>query len=147
MKKNIGEKVAEALFNILPIVHKKLVGSLSSGLETNLSHYHLSILGILNRTESLSISEIGKRLLISKPQMTAILDRLISLGLIERIPGLVDRRIINISITKKGTQELLKAETQIKANFKMKLAGLDQTDLELLSKSIENLNIVAAKIK
>jgi DNA-binding MarR family transcriptional regulator len=143
---DLSEKVADELYNVLPIVHKKLVGSMSRGLEIELTHYHLSILGMLRKNEPISISEIGNRLLISKPQMSAIIDKLITQELVSRKTDTLDRRIIHIYITEKGRTELIKAEIRIKKNIKMKLAGLEEKDLEILSKSIENLSIIASKI-
>jgi DNA-binding MarR family transcriptional regulator len=147
MDRQMIDRISEDLYSILPIIHKKLVGILSKGTNIDLSHYHLAILGMLSKSESLAISEIGRRLSVSKPQMTIIIDKLIDLQLIYRSASLVDRRIINISITDKGRDAMKQSQEKLKSNIKIKLASLNDQDLELLSKSIDGLRSVVLKIE
>jgi DNA-binding MarR family transcriptional regulator len=147
MDRQMIDRISEDLYSILPIIHKKLVGILSKGTNIELSHYHLAILGMLSKSESLAISEIGRRLSVSKPQMTIIIDKLIDLQLIYRSASLVDRRIINISITDKGRDAMKQSQEKLKSNIKIKLASLNDQDLELLSKSIDGLRSVVLKIE
>jgi DNA-binding MarR family transcriptional regulator len=147
MDRQMIDRISEDLYSILPIIHKKLVGILSKGTNIELSHYHLAILGMLSKSESLAISEIGRRLSVSKPQMTIIIDKLIDLQLIYRSASLVDRRIINITITDKGRDAMKQSQEKLKSNIKIKLASLNDQDLELLSKSIDGLRSVVLKIE
>ncbi len=43
------------------------------------------------------MSEIGRRVYISKSNMTSLIDKLVENGLAERIPDTNDRRVINIT--------------------------------------------------
>lgn len=45
------------------------------------------------------MSEIGRKVCISKSNMTSLIDKLVEEGLVERSPYKNDRRVINISIT------------------------------------------------
>jgi DNA-binding MarR family transcriptional regulator len=147
MENLIIDRVVEDLYSFLPVIHRKLKGSINKGLDLELTHYHLAILGMLSKSKVLSISEIGKRLIVSKPQMTAIIDRLINMRLVLRNSDIADRRIINISITKAGEKALVKTQVQIKKNIKKKMANLNEQDLELLAKSIDNLKMVTSKME
>jgi len=74
--------IVENLFHILPIIHKKLLRMDLGGVTGSLSRLHLAIMGMLVE-ESLLVSEIAKRLVIPKSQMTHLIDQLAGLGIIE----------------------------------------------------------------
>ena len=95
---------------------------------------------------TLPVSEIGRRLYISKPYMTALIDTLIEGGFVQRQPDLADRRVINITITEQGKKYLKQSVTLYKNELKILLAGLDDTDLEKLCTSLESLKAILAKI-
>jgi DNA-binding MarR family transcriptional regulator len=104
------------------------------------------VLGVLMKSGALPVSEIGRRLYISKPYMTALIDTLIEGGFVERQPDLADRRVINITITDLGKRQLKQYVTMYKNELKTLLAGLDTTDLEKLCSSLESLKSILSKI-
>jgi DNA-binding MarR family transcriptional regulator len=95
---------------------------------------------------TLPMSEIGQRLYISRPYMTALADSLIAGGLVERLPDPCDRRVINIAITEKGKKHLRHSVTLYKHDLKDRLALLDTQDLNILCTTAEELQRILAKI-
>jgi DNA-binding MarR family transcriptional regulator len=75
-------------------------------LADNISRPLFSIMMTLHDRGTMRVSEIGKRLLIPKPQMTHLVDKLTSLKLVERQPDNKDRRITNVSLTEEGKVKL-----------------------------------------
>jgi MarR family transcriptional regulator, organic hydroperoxide resistance regulator len=146
IKQKIIENISDDLIGILPIIHKKLMSFLNEGIEFDLSHYHFAILGILSKSDALPVSEIGRRLLISKPQMTAILDKLVDLKLVSRSQIPEDRRVIYISLTPQGKQVLAKALENIRHNLAVKLAGLNEVDLLAFAASLKTIKEVGSRI-
>jgi MarR family transcriptional regulator, multiple antibiotic resistance protein MarR len=69
---------------------------------SDFSVLHFHILGVLLHSGTLSVSEIGKRLHVSKPNMTPLIERLVQEGMVIRNPEPKDRRVIKIALTKKG---------------------------------------------
>ena len=63
---------------------------------------HTQVLLLLHENGTLAVSEIGKRLAISRPNMTPLLNKLIQEELIERHYSEKDRRVILISLTAEG---------------------------------------------
>jgi MarR family transcriptional regulator, organic hydroperoxide resistance regulator len=141
------ENICENLIGILPIIHRKLINILDEGIELELSHYHFAILGILSKFGELPVSKIGRRLLRSKPQMTAILDKLVDLGLVSRSQGSQDRRIVYISLTPQGGQILAKALATLNKNMAVKLANLSEADLFSFTAALKTVKEVGAKIE
>jgi DNA-binding MarR family transcriptional regulator len=106
---------------------------------------HYMILCILMH-ESLPISEIGKRLHRSRPNMTAIIDRLIGEGKVVREHDKNDRRVVNIVITHKGRQYLEERRKIIRDNIKRNISILSRRDQEILCDSLENVTSIAGKM-
>jgi DNA-binding MarR family transcriptional regulator len=141
---DIRDRAAKELLALMPFYHKHIMktGYGISGMQA--AQYR--VLGVLIKAGTLPMSEIGRRLYISKPYMTALIDILIEGGFVERRPGLTDRRVINIIITEQGKRHLKQSVTLYKNELKTLLAGLDDTDLEKLCTSLESLKAILAKI-
>jgi DNA-binding MarR family transcriptional regulator len=147
MEDEIIENIVDNLHGLLPIIHKKLIGVLDEGANRDLSHFHYAILGILSGSGPLPVSEIGRRMLISKPQMTAMLDKLAELGLISRTPDAEDRRVIHISLSAKGKKALDKASQRMRENIKKKLSGLSREDREELAAALSRIKTIGSRIE
>lgn len=70
----------------------------------NLTHAQLNVLYILieNDPEPVSASELKKRILVSNPDVTRLLDRLVNKGYVHRETCPENRRKIDISLTDSG---------------------------------------------
>jgi DNA-binding MarR family transcriptional regulator len=147
MEDEIIDNIVENLHGLLPIIHKKLIGVLDSGANRELSHLHYAILGILSNSGPLAVSEIGRRMIVSKPQMTAMLDKLAELGLISRMPDTEDRRVIHIALSAKGIKALNKASQSMRDNIKKKLSGLSPEDREALAAALSRIKTIGARIE
>ncbi len=141
------DSITENLLYILPLLHRKLLRVEFSGVAGNLSRLHFVILKILERRGPRPISEIGKRLFIPKPQMTALVDRLIEFDLVERIPDTEDRRVININLTSNGNRTLEECDKVIKESIRKKMATLTQEDLEEMVKCTASLRRIGSKLE
>jgi DNA-binding MarR family transcriptional regulator len=128
----------------MPFYHKHIVRT-GYGI-TGIQAAQYRVLGVLMKAGTLPMSEIGRRLYISKPYMTALIDTLIKDGLVERTPDLADRRVINISITEPGKKHLKQSITLYKNDLKDLLSTLDEHDLKELCSSLESLKAILGKI-
>jgi DNA-binding MarR family transcriptional regulator len=142
----IKEKVAENLIALLPFYHKKIFWPGGHGI-TGMQAAQYRTLGVLMQGGTpLSMSELGKRLYMSKPYMTVLIDQLIQDGHVQRIPDTMDRRVINIAITAEGKRHLRQMASRYKETVKNILSDLDSQDLEDLCQSLEKLRHIIAKI-
>ncbi len=104
------------------------------------------ILMVVMKHGSLPMSEIGRRMGISKPYMTVLVDKLIDEGLVKRVPGKGDRRIINITITKAGKDYQRRFKTIARQTIKKNLSSLSSEDIEELRESMERIRTVVSKL-
>jgi DNA-binding MarR family transcriptional regulator len=143
---HIKERIAESFIALLPFYHKKIFGPGGQG-KTGMQAAQYRTLGVLMRGGTpLSMSELGKRLYISKPYMTVLVDQLIQDRYVERIPDTSDRRVINIAITAEGRRHLKRAASRYKENVKNILSDLNRQDLEDLCQSLEKLRNILSRI-
>ena len=144
MTNDVRDRAAKELLALMPFYHKHIMktGYGISGMQA--AQYR--VLGVLMKAGSLPVSEIGRRLYISKPYMTALIDTLIEEGFVKRQPDLTDRRVINITITEQGKKYLKQSLTLFKNELKVLLSNLDDTDLTELCITLESLKAILAKI-
>jgi DNA-binding MarR family transcriptional regulator len=124
-------------------IFKKVLESLKEGI----SRHHLEILKLLYEEGTLHVAEIADLLLISKSQMTRLIDELIRLGMVERQPDTQDRRKSNILLTHKGTAIVKEVRVNIQANIKTWLSSLTDEELRELSTSFKKIQNIIMKLK
>jgi DNA-binding MarR family transcriptional regulator len=146
MADDILDKIADELVSLFPLFFKNLMKSSRGNKDLELSRVHMDIMFILNEFKQLTMSDIAKRLFISKPYNTLLVDRLIDLGMVGRFPDDEDRRIINIRLTEKGIRYLKEYKESNKKNIKTKLSILNADELEQLLSSLQNIKEIISKI-
>jgi len=140
------ENIAQNLMATFPLIFKKLLKKEESGICKNLTPSHTQIMCLLENFGSMPISEIGKKLCISPPNMTPLIDKLIEENLVERIPNSRDRRIVNINLTDKGKEFLKKYKESIVNNLKSKLSDLTEEEQAELNTILGRLKEIILKI-
>ena len=143
---NTIESILENLFHVLPMVHKKLLGMNLGGVTGELSRLHLAIMGML-REEEMAISEVARRLVIPKSQMTHLIDQLADLDIVVRHPDIKDRRVINISLTGHGKEVFEECKGMVKNTIRKKLSRLTPTELTEMATALEKLKNIGAKLE
>jgi DNA-binding MarR family transcriptional regulator len=145
MDEQIREKISDDLIALLPFYHKKIFRMQQGISGMQIAQYRT--LGVLMREKGpLSMSELGRRLYISKPYMTVLVDLLIQDGYVERQPDPRDRRIINIAITRMGMRHLKQAGSLYRGTIQELLHSLDHQDLENLSSSLSTIREILSRI-
>jgi DNA-binding MarR family transcriptional regulator len=94
-----------------------------------------------------SISNLGRKINVSKSQMTSRVDQLVSEGLIERVNDNQDRRIIRIQLTENGKEFLRNSQKHIEPNMSELIAQLSAEDLKDLKTSIQTIKKIVLKIQ
>ncbi len=125
------ENIAESLISIYPLLYKGISKPMRT--LTSITPAGMFVLGNLRREGGLSMSEIGKRLVMPRPHVTVIINRLIREGYVTRQTDLQDRRIIHILITEKGLSDFAAIKFAVGETLKDKLLLLSTEELKILS--------------
>ena len=141
------DNIIDNLFYVLPLIRSKLLKIDLSGIKKDITRFHYVIMRILHEEGALPISAIGKRILVPKAQMTSLVDRLIKLGLAERVPDSTDRRVINIVLTDQGNNTFEECRNAIKKSMRDMLARLSNEDLQNMSLALGALKDIGVKLE
>ncbi|MCE7698793.1 MAG: MarR family transcriptional regulator [Methanobacterium paludis] len=139
------EKLVDNLLKYLPLFYQKVTTPEEATSKQRLN-IHYQILGVLEHYDDLPISHIGKKLHISKPNMTVQIDKLAEEGMVKRLPDKKDRRIIRIEITPKGKGFIETSQKEVEVIIKKNLSTLSKEELESLYQSTENIKKILLKI-
>ncbi len=110
--KEINSIYALAYFNLLKTgswIDEKMKEALKP---LNLTHAQLNALHILKKNDPkpVSASELKQKILVSNPDVTRLLDRLVKKGYVLRETCPVNRRMIDISLTDSGRELFQRAQ-------------------------------------
>ena len=141
-----AELIGDKIISLFPLVRRRLLPSRDEHAHSHASHLWIRVLGMLQHLGILPVSEIGRRLCISKPHMTSLINMMAEQGLVKRQPDKIDRRIINIMITSKGCSFMDESRKMLKENIKKNLSSLSNSDVQLLASSLENIRKVLLKL-
>ena len=144
MKTTTLDQIVDTIIEINPILFKNLAKP--KHLTSTITFGAHIVIMTLQRCGTLSMSEIGKKLSIPKPNVTAMIDKLIIHGLVERKPDLKDRRIIHIGLTKRGMKSTIEIDKTVRDHIKNKLSVLSNEDIGILSHALSDVRNVLAKI-
>ncbi len=111
----------------------------------NISLQQFNILNILNNQypESSTVKPLAEQMLDETSNVSRLIDKLYTKGLVERISALKDRRKVEISITKKGLAVFQEAALALEDITEFQLGNLSQSEVVLLN---QLLNKTRAKV-
>jgi MarR family transcriptional regulator, 2-MHQ and catechol-resistance regulon repressor len=139
-------QITEEMYLLFPLFKNKLFKHRKRLKHKTLPHSYFHVLKVLKNRGPLPMSEIGRRVCISKSNMTSLIDKLVENGLAERMPDKNDRRVINIAITKKGNDLINEWHVHSSQDIKNKLSSIPDEDLETFYESIKNIRTILNKM-
>jgi DNA-binding MarR family transcriptional regulator len=151
MDKKILDSVAEDLFSTLPLIgrsiSKKLIKTVITNFKGDIAPPHFEIMKLLEEAGTLHVAEIGEKLMIARPQMTHLIERLVELGIVERETNTDDRRMYNIRLKDKGRAIIKERDGRVIDATRETLAGLTDEELQNLSVSLRTLREIFSKLE
>jgi DNA-binding MarR family transcriptional regulator len=108
--------------------------------------YHLLVLQVLVDEGDQAVNDVGKKLAISKSQMTFATNRLIDLGLITRQLDDEDRRKIRINLTLRGRWVIEELTKTIQRELTRLLTNLSDDDIIQLESGLQILDLISKRL-
>ena len=106
----------------------------------------LPVLGVLLHHGPMPMSEIGRKMGISKPYTTALVDRLIIKGLVERVLDADDRRLVSIEITAAGRDTFKEFRKYTREVVIKNLSSLTSDDISAFYASMKTIRSITSKL-
>jgi len=120
----------------------QLVAPMSEVLRAaNLSTSQYNVLRILRGSvdEPLPCGEISERMVRRDPDLTRLLDRLESRGLVTRSRGVDDRRVVRAAITEEGLALLASLDEPVQRSVKAAVAHVPEERLRMLVEILDEI--------
>lgn len=128
-------KAEETIKNHLEL--KKFFKNILKPDRTPVSKYE--ILMVLNNEEGIRIGDLSKKVDITRPNLTPLINALEKDGDVERIKDEKDNRASIVKITKKGKQTYQKSLELIEERLKEINNGFNDEELNLINKSFDSI--------
>jgi DNA-binding MarR family transcriptional regulator len=93
-----------------------------------------------------SMGELASARGIALNSATALIDRLVSAGLVERAHDEVDRRVVRVAATGQSAELVARLRLARRAAFRTMLEGLDEGDVDALVAAIPALERVSGAV-
>jgi len=140
---NRREILAKNVLSIMPLYHKKIIRNIHCD---GISRHQMALLGNIMQNDGMPMSYYGEKLLISKPNLSKLINKFFEEGLIKREDDENDRRITKLFITEKGKKELKEHDEIFTKGIIDKFENLSDEDVEILIESYENITAIFEKI-
>ena len=115
----------------------------SRAKDLDLASPEVMILHALDETETSSLMKLARRVGKAHPPVLRHVDRLVSEGLVERLPHPGDRRVKVLKLTQKGKAIIPRVNTIVEDIHSAALGGLDQSEIDtavhVLKSIVDNL--------
>ena len=142
-KKSIHSKIIEkqTYHNIKKAYDKLLFELFDLFNEMGITALQYDLLEVLELEGSsgLPIKKIGEQMLSRQPDVTRIVDRLEKMGLVERERNGIDRRIVIVTISKKGAELRREAGKRLLKIHKCQFKAFSDRDFEIFNQLLEKL--------
>jgi DNA-binding MarR family transcriptional regulator len=131
-----AESIVKNLVELLPLFQAKVIKPVLQVSKHSISPLQFHVIKVINEKKSINMTDLANEMMISKPQLTPIIDKLITKAYLKRENSREDRRIINISLTKSG-EELFKQRIEhIQKMITERISTLPTEELEELNTAI-----------
>ncbi|SCI89944.1 transcriptional regulator SlyA [uncultured Clostridium sp.] len=140
-------KISDDLLTLLMQLNSKVFNQDKMVRCSPLPPSHVKVIFHLFNNGSSSISDIASKLEISKPNMTPVIDKLLSEGLVYRKEDPNDRRIVRIDLTQKAHDMAVEHKKRLKDILLSKLMTLSDEDLVSMEDLVSNLAKIISKLK
>ncbi|SDE81067.1 MarR family winged helix-turn-helix transcriptional regulator [Sporomusa acidovorans] len=139
MDNNERKEVAGDILQLVFQLQKKVMRHVMQESKLDVSPLQVHVLDTLKEEKIATMTMMAKETRMPKTQMTRIIDKLVTQGLVQREYDAADRRIIKIKLTEAGLTlvDCIKAEAVEVVNEKLKI--LDDKQLTRIKESASRM--------
>lgn len=142
MNKELMHSVSESMLRLRFLVAAQFLKPMRE-IERERNEFppgYIHVLGWLKSKEApVSMTDLAGATCISKPNLTTMIDRLYSEGLVQRSSDRNDRRIVNVALTEKGMNFLHQHKAEVTKFIQSRLALLDDSELGRLKSALDEI--------
>nr|WP_199308946.1 MarR family transcriptional regulator [Nodosilinea sp. FACHB-13] len=126
----------------VPAVTRFLRAGIRRHGKPQLSLSQLRVLYFLRRRSQASLSEVADYLDVTRPTMSAMVERLVQRGLVNRVSDPVERRRIILTLTAEGAAEMERVYDATLQTVAHRLKSLSESQLQQVRAGLEILSSI-----
>lgn len=142
-----SEQCAAQVMEVVPKVMRFIRAEARRQQEPFLSLSQLRVLAFLDRNSRASLSEVADYLDVSRSSMSAMIERLVQRGLVNRIEDPQERRRVILTLTATGVEHLHQVSDATCSQVAGVLASLSEAQLHQLMQGMALLEDVFKDVK
>ncbi len=140
------ETVAEEMLTLMMIFQRKLIRPSEQITRESISPMQFQALGVLANMGPQTMSELAMGLVVSKQQLTPIVDKLERMDLVVRTGDPTDRRVIRLELSPRGLEFLIKLKDEFVEMVEKKLSPLESSDRQSLKDALHQVSNLLNKL-
>lgn len=141
------EPIEESLLAVLPFWNYRIAKPFKQLLDDGVSmEMYYCLQAIRSFNETMTMSEIGQRIHMSKQQMTKIINRLVEHDFVTRVYDPQNRRVIKVQITEKALAYIKHFSNKNTECFQPLLNSMDEKDLNDFKQAIDTLTRILSRL-
>jgi DNA-binding MarR family transcriptional regulator len=124
----LAARFRRALMPLVRELRRQVEGDMTPGL--------MSALGTVAREEPITLGDLAAAERVTPPMATKLANGLGDRGLVERIPGTDDRRVVRLALTPAGREVLDRARQRRNAWLAEQFSNLDADELAAIAEAV-----------
>lgn len=137
MNKDTLQHITSLAFDLHRLTKHKLLKSAAACEDVNLLHIHA--IGTIAQQKGITMKELAQKLNVTAPSATALANRLVRDGYIERIRDTKNRTIVHLRVSKTGEKMFREKLAKSRTIVMSLLSVLSEKDQEHLARIFEIL--------
>ncbi len=133
---NSNDVMAQQVMDLFGLIYRNLMRDENDSISLN-ADSQSALLSVLLRNGPTKMSEIGKLLNVTKPNITFLVDKMEEHGLIKREKDAEDRRVSKICLTEQGRAVIEEKRNSQYRKIASRLGRLSAEDREALKQAVE----------
>ena len=130
---------ARQIMDVVPIVMRTMRAKIRESRTADISVPQFRALSYIDRNDGASLSALASHTGLTLPSMSKLIDVLVGRNLINRTTHSRDRRMVCLSLTPEGHDELTAAYQHTQKYIADKLSKLSEDDLKAISRTMQVL--------
>ena len=148
MENKCIDEIFDELISVFPVFTKKVFEINDNTIRNNgITRTHINLMRFLKIEGACTMTDLGKMLYVSKPNITVLVNKLVEFHMVKRKLDKNDRRIIYIELTNIGCTSLEKYIEAMKIAFSKSMQKFSIDNLTLLKETLNNMKIIVEKME
>lgn len=139
------ETLANEILNVVPLIMQSLRAEMRKHRSTDLTVVQFRALGYLRRKPGSSLAELAEHLGLTPPSASALVDGLVTKGVLLRVESPGDRRRVELRLSDAGHAVWEDARSETEASLVARLDQVSAEERELVHLAMQILGTLYAE--